>query len=162
MGKPKFVFRVGGDNPVPKTDEIKEQDDEIARLEREIEMARQGRLPTPRKTVPKPTKRKPSRRTLISPAERFNVWAPGLKERYEKEFNLAFAGESNRIDVLPKDDSDWRITILSWMEREFSVTLFYDWKNDECLNIKKHSIECIKKESLYDAIDFLLNHRQQF
>jgi hypothetical protein len=158
VGKPKIIFKLAGSKePEPeKEKEIQEVDDEISRLENLI-AAEKGEKPF------KPPKKKPDRRVIMGESVPFAEWAPLIKDVYDGKQKLIFAGESGRVDVLPLNEEEgWRITVLSYMGGEFSVTLFYGWRSEEYLNIKKHSIEFITKDSLIKAIALLLDSKHKF
>jgi len=150
MGKVKFVFKLSGDEK--KNEEAKALDDEIAEIDANIERLKQGRPPV------KPPRKKPDRRIVVGNAVPFDRWASVVKSLYKEKYNIVLEGGSNRVDILPKDKSDWRISILGMLGSEFSITMFFGWKNEEMLNIKKHSIEFIKMNLLDMAINILLEN----
>ena len=176
MVRPKFIFRIKGDEPEapsPKvaelTSEIEKMEEELAFLRGETHSADDESEPATvhiegRESLPgRPARRTPQRRLVIGPCVKFDEWAPLLKDTFESEYKLAFAGDANRVDIMPKDDEEaWRITVLAFMEQEFAITMFYNWKHEEYLNIKKHALEYITQNHLIPAIEFLIEHKSKF
>lgn len=153
----------------PKISEEKQAAlDAISKMEEELAVLK-GEKPAgmPKGTIRLPDKvEKPKKRKRIDytdygkPVPDYIMWSNQVENHLNGSYTLAMALESDRLDIYPKDNEEyrWRIVIIGMIGNVFSLDCFADFKQAHGLGIRELRMSQIRPDELMPSIDFLLSN----